>query len=292
MTIQLTSVAQPPGKHWEAVAFNQTTNELAVFGGAEFQGSKIFVTDSLWLHNDKWRVIDGGDVQGRWAHSMVYHNNILYMYGGIRLDSEGKEVILNSLYRYDDGWVKIADGPKLSLPTLVSADGNLLLAGQPLDNKNTYEIWKFFQESFQKKLTTKLEKKDEELRALSVGHDLVVIYASDTGLTFHNVNNGKITLIKDISRRTKFGITYNPLLTTYYLFGGLDHERNPLNELWEIRNNRAKKLTGQEFPSPRSSCSLLPADGGFIMYGGSETGGTLSNELWTYKPNQWIQIKD
>src|SRR5688572_24738579 len=77
---------QPPGKHWEGVAHNERTNELAVFSGAEFKDNKMFVTDSLWLFNSKWRFVDGNNINGRWAHGLVYHGNSLYTYGGLRFN--------------------------------------------------------------------------------------------------------------------------------------------------------------------------------------------------------------
>ncbi len=79
-----TALTQPPGKHWEGVAYNETNSELAVFSGTEYINNKWKVTDSLWLYNGKWRVVDDNSITGRWAHGLSYHDNAIYTYGGLR----------------------------------------------------------------------------------------------------------------------------------------------------------------------------------------------------------------
>ena len=281
--------SQPPGKHWEGIAYNQNTNELAVFSGAEFKDNKMLVTDSLWLFNGKWRFVDGNNITGRWAHGLVYHDNSLYTYGGLRFNAQQQEEVLNDLYRFNNSWSKLAEGPKLSLPTLLSLKGKLFLGGQSSENRKYFEVWELVGNSFQKKSSTETGDIDG-LRTLVVKNSFEVVYPSDSGLTFQNVTTGIITVVKDLPKRTKFGITYNANLDSYFLLGGLDEKENLSNDLWQIKNGRSEKLIGQDFPSPRASCSLLPTAKGFILYGGTEEGGKLSNAIWYYEEGKWIHV--
>jgi hypothetical protein len=285
------ALTQPPGKHWEAAAYNETTNELAIFSGAELKDTKWFVTDSLWLFNGKWRFVDGNGITGRWAHGLVYHNNALYTYGGLINNAQGKEEVVNYLYRFKDSWSKVTDGPKLSLPTLFSLRGKLLLTGQSYEDKKSFEVWELVGTTFQKHSSTHLGIERDRLWSLLVKNDFVVVFASDSGLVFLNITNGHTTIVKDLPNRSKFGITYNSNLDSYFLFGGLDEKNNFTNELWQIKNGLSEKIHGGSPPSPRAANSMLPTANGFILYGGAENGGKLSNEVWRYETGKWIQGK-
>lgn len=274
--------AQPPGKHWEAVAYNETSNELAVFSGAELKDKKFFVTDSLWLFTDKWQVIDGNGIPGRWAHGMVYHNSQLYTYGGMVYNSQNQEEIISDLYRFDKSWMKIDDGPKLSTPELFSVKGELLLAGQSAADMRNFEVWELKNGRLQKRMSVDLGTERDGLQTLLVKNEIVVVCPSDSGLVFQNINTGAVSVVRDLPVRTKFAVTYNLNLDCYFLFGGLDEKRNFTNDLWKIRKGAIQKLNDTNVPSPRASCSMVPTSTGFILYGGVETGGRMSNEVWQY----------
>lgn len=290
-SIHNVALPQPPGKHWEAVAYNQNTNELAVFSGVEFKDNKMLVTDSLWLFKNNWRCIDGINITGRWAHALVYHNNLLFTYGGLRLNGQQQEEVLNDLQMFNGSWSKVAEGPKLSSPTLHSSKGKLFLAGQSVDDKRNFEVWEIVNNNFQKQSSTKPGPGSEGFRTLFVENCFVLIYPSDSGFVFQNITTGIITVVNRLPKRTKFGITYNAHLGSYFLFGGLDEQRNFSNGLWQITDGRAKELILPNCPSQRASCSLLPTAGGFILYGGSEDGGRLSNALWHYEKGKWMSAK-
>jgi hypothetical protein len=285
------ALTQPPGKHWEAAAYNESTNELAVFSGAELKDSKWLVTDSLWLFNGKWRFVDGNDITGRWAHGLVYHNNALYTYGGLINNAQGKEEVVNDLRLFKDSWSKVTYGPKLSLPALFSSKERLLLAGQPHEDMKSFEVWELVDTTFHKLSSANLGMKRDRLWSLLVKKDFIVIYASDSGLVFQNITNGHTTVVKDLPKRSKFGITYNANLDSYFLFGGLDEKRNFSNDLWQIKNGLSEKLHGDNPPSPRAANSMLATANGFILYGGAENGGKLSTEVWRYETGKWIQMK-
>ncbi len=283
--------AQPPGKHWEGVAYNESTNELAVFSGAEVKDKKWFVTDSLWLFNGKWRFVDGNVIGGRWAHGLVYHDNALYTYGGLTYNAEQQEEVVNDLVRFKDSWSKVTDGPKLSVPVLFSLRGKLILAGQPHEDIKSFEVWELTGNNFQKRSSLDLGAERHGLRTLLVKNEFVVVYPSDSGLVFQNVTSGHTTVVTDLPQRTKFGITYNTDLDSYFLFGGLDEKRNFSNDLWQIKNGRSEKLVGKNPPSPRASCSLVPTRAGFILYGGVENAGKLSNAMWRYENDRWVHVE-
>ncbi|HNR08794.1 MAG TPA: hypothetical protein PKM27_15855 [Saprospiraceae bacterium] len=262
-------LAQPPGKHWEGIAYNQYRNELAVFSGAEFQDNQMFLTDTLWLFNGTWRFVDGNNITRRWAHSLAYHDNLLYTYGGLSLNASHQEEVLNDLLRFDGLWSKVAEGSKLVLPTLHSVKGKLLLAGQSLEDRKNFEVWELASNAFKKQSSTRLDVGNDGVRTLVVEDCFVVIYPYDSGFVFQNVTNGEISVVKDLPKRTKFGITYNHNLVSYFLFGGIDESRNLSNDLWQIREGQPEKLSTQDSPAPRASCSLLPIAKGFILYGGT-----------------------
>ena len=282
---------QPPAKHWEGIAYNESTNELAVFSGAELNNNKWSVSDSLWLFNGKWRFVDGNNIGGRWAHGLVYHDNALYTYGGLTYNAQQQEVVVNDLLRFKDSWSKVTEGPKLSLPVLFSLRGKLLLAGQLHDNLKSFEVWELTGSNFQKRSAIDLRAERHGLRTLLVKNEFVVVYPSDSGLVFQNVNTGDKTLVNDLPSRTKFGITYSENLDSYFLFGGMDEKRNFSNDLWRIKNGRSEKLVGGNPPSPRASCSLVPTHNGFILFGGVENAGKLSNAMWRYENGKWIHIE-
>lgn len=285
------ALTQPPGKHWEAAAYNETTNQLAVFSGAELKDTKWFVTDSLWLFDGKWRFVDGNGIAGRWAHGLVYNNNALYTYGGLINNADGKEEVVNDLHRFKDSWSKVTDGPRLSSPALFSLRGKLLLAGQPYGDMKSFEVWELVGTTFQKHSSANLGAERDRVWSLLVKNDVVVIFTSDSGLVFQNITTGHTAVVKDLPKRSKFGITYNANLDSYFLFGGLDEKRNFSNDLWKIRNGLSEKLYGGNPPSPRAAYSMLPTATGFILYGGAENGGKLSNELWRYESGKWMRQK-
>ncbi len=284
------ALTQPPGKHWEAAAYNKNNNELAVFSGAEQKDSKWFVTDSLWLFNGKWQLVDRNGIMGRWAHGLVYHHNALYTYGGLINNAQGKEEVINDLHRFTDSWSKITDGPKLSSPALFSLNDKLFLAGQPYEDKKTFEVWELVDNTFQKRTSANLGSERDRIWPLLVKNDFIVIYTSDSTLVFQNISSGHTTVVKDLPKRSKFGITYNENLDSYFLFGGLDEKTNFSNDLWQIKNGLSKKLYVSNPPSPRAANSMLSTVNGFILYGGAENGGKLSNEVWLYKTGKWIQL--
>lgn len=282
--------AQPPGKHWEAVAYNERTHELAVFSGAEFTDNKMHTTDSLWLFNGKWRFVDDNSITGRWAHSLVYHANTLYVYGGLAFNAQQQETLLSDLYRYQGSWRKVTEGPRLSLPALFSANGKLILAGQLQEDKKRFEVWELTSETFQRRSSAVLPSGADGLRTLLVKNDFVVVYPADSGLVFQNVSTGQATTVKELPKRSKYGLTYHSQLGSYFLFGGMDETRNFSNDLWRIKDGLAQKVTAENLPSPRASCSLLPTAQGLLLYGGTESGGKLSNALWQYDNGKWICV--
>ena len=283
------ALSQPPGKHWEAVAYNQHTRELAVFSGTELKDNKWFLTDSLWLFKGKWRFVDGNGIRGRWAHGLVYHDNALYTYGGLTYNAQQQEVMVNDLLRFKESWSKETEGPKLSLPTLFSLRGKLLLTGQPHDDLKSFEVWELVGNTFQRRSSVNLGERDG-VRSLIVQKDLVLVYPSDSGLTFQNLTTGHITVVRDLPKRTKFGITYSAHTDSYFLFGGLDEKRNLSNHFWQIKNGFPTKITVENTPSPRASFKLLPTAKGLILYGGVENGGKLSNEVWEYEKGKWRRM--
>ncbi len=285
------ALPQPPGKHWEAAAYNESTNELAVFSGAELKDNKWIVTDSLWLFNGKWRFVDGNGIPGRWAHGLVYHNNAVYTYGGLINNAQGKEEVVNDLHRFKDSWSKVTDGPKLSSAALFSIKEKLFLTGQPFEDMKSFEVWELVDTTFQKRWSANLGMERDRLWTLLVKNDFIVIYPADSGVVFQNITTGHTTVVKDLPKRSKFGITYNANLDSYFLFGGLDEKRNFSNDLWQIKNGLSEKLHGGNPPSPRAANSMLPTANGFILYGGAEKGGKLSNEVWRYETGKWIQLE-
>ncbi len=273
------------------MAYNESSNEFAVFSGTELKDNKWFVTDSLWLFNGKWRFIDGNGIAGRWAHGLVYHDNALYAYGGLIYNAQQQEELVIDLYRFKDSWSKVTEGPKLSVPALFSLKGKLLLAGQSYEEEKIFEVWELMGDTFQKRSSVNLGIGRDGLRTLPVKNDVVVVYPSDSGIVIQNITTGNKTVVKGLPKRTKFGIIYNANLDSYFLFGGLDEKRNFINELWQIKNGLSEKLTEENPPSPRASCHLLPTTKGFILYGGAEKGGKLSNEMWRYETGKWIRTE-
>src|SRR5690606_41999102 len=55
--------------------------------------------------------------------------------------------------------------------------------------------------------------------------------SSDSGHVFQNISMGQTTTVTNLSKLTKYAITYHPHLDSYFLFGGLDEERNFSNDL-------------------------------------------------------------
>jgi hypothetical protein len=284
-------MAQPPGKHWEAVAYDESVDELAVFGGVEFVNNKMMLTDSLWLYNGKWRFIDGNIISGRWAHGQAYHNNVLYVYGGLRFNENQQEIALNDLYRFEGTWEKVTEGPKLYMPTLISMNGQLLLAGLQFNDKNKFEVWELETNKLILRSSTNLNIEGDGIKIFVAEDDFVVSYNNSSGIVLSNINQGETTQLNELPKRTKYGLTYNSYLDNYFLFGGLDETNNPTNDLWQIKNGLVKKFVSRTGPSPKSSSSLLPTTKGFILYGGTESGGRLSTEIWRYENESWINTE-
>lgn len=170
-------------------------------------------------------------------------------------------------------------------------NGELIVAGFLQEDSNRFEVWILKGNTFQRRSSTTLSLGEDRPRVLLVKGDFIIVYLDSEGLVFKNITSGKTNTVKDLQKRTKYGLTYTPALDSYFLFGGTDEMDIFSNDLWHIKNGLATKIVNEEAPSPRASCRLLPTAKGFILYGGVETGGNLSNEMWRYEEGQWEQME-
>jgi hypothetical protein len=291
LKVSFMATAQPPPKHWEAVAVNEKTKELAVFSGGEFAGGKFFNTDSLWLFNGQWRLVDNNDVAGRWAHALTYHKDALYTYGGLSLNAENKETVRKDLCMYGTTWQQLAEGPMLQRPFLYSSNEKLVLAGQSNEVKTRFELWEFDGRKFRQTDTLHADVGNAGFHILPAVKGFALLYASDSAFVIKSMTAGVIETITGLPKLSKYGLAYSKKERGYFLFGGLDAQRNFVNTLWLIKDGRARKIEAIGAPSPRASCHLLPTENGLILYGGTASGGKLSNEMWRYEDGVWSLVQ-
>ena len=289
LTFFQTASTQPPRKHWEAVAYNNKSKELAVFSGAEFPGTGFTVTDSLWLFDQKWRFVDNNDIQGRWAHSMVFHEDALYTYGGFRLNESNQEIVLHDLQVFTNGrWTHVTDGPGFRKSSLFSTGSGLSLAGiMSAGDSLRFESWQLNNNKLSKTFERTLSADINVVEILLVKSQHILVVSSEAGMILLNAESGEKVMIKNAPRSEKYAIAYDSGSDSYFVFGGLLPEDRYSDELWQIKDGIAKKLSAPDHPSPRASCHLIAIPEGLILYGGSEPGGKLNNDLWYYNGKNW-----
>ena len=99
----------PPARANPSFTLDPTTGYIYLFGGEYFDGVQTVLLDQLWrYHRDSssWQWIQTPiRPPGRCAHSMVYYQQALYLFGGEKTQGD-------SYYHYKDVW-------KFDLPTLL-----------------------------------------------------------------------------------------------------------------------------------------------------------------------------
>ncbi len=284
-----TIIAQPPAKHWEGIAFNQKTNEFAVFSGAEFGNNSFSVTDSLWLFTSgKWKFIDNNDIEGRWAHALVYHNDDLYTYGGMNLDSLKKEKMLNDLHVYKEGrWKSIGNGPLLNLQKLFSSGNRLVLLGQSVTDQEKFELWELSDSVLKHKATFDLGITVDGFSIVKVKDKYMIGYPSDSGYVIASLQQKSAPIVlKNLAGISKTELVYNDKDNCYFLFGGMKGDKHT-GILWRIKDGMAIPQEAGPGPSARASARMVPTASGFILYGGQTADGKMTNELWFFENGKW-----
>ncbi|WP_336517393.1 hypothetical protein [Pollutibacter soli] len=280
---------QPPPKHWEAVAYNESTDELAVFSGAEFSHGKFYTTDSLWIFNQRWQYFDDNSISGRWSHALVWHKNDLYTYGGLTLNSKGAEVLLNDLYTFRKTWKKIGEGPLLNRPSLFSDAEKLILAGQSNLDQNVFEVWEISDNMFSKKMTIDIGFAPDGFALMNTKNGIVLSNFSSDGLIIRNLSNGETQEIKDQPKADKAAISYHPHQNCFFVFGGIKNNQVYSSDLYRIQDGHSKKISTSG-PSPRAGAHLLPATKDLILYGGTNEKGMPTSEMWRLENDLWKKI--
>jgi hypothetical protein len=288
----VTAIAQPPPKHWEAIAYNNSSNEFAVFAGSELQNKQWSYPDSLWLFKENWKLIDGNLRHGRWAHTLLYHQNKLYSYGGYTIGTNNSDSLLSDLLEFDGkDWKVAAHGPSLHLPQLYSSGRKLLLVGQSSSDPKRFEVWQLQKDSFTIVSSHTLSSEVNGFKICRASNGFVVVHSNDSSVVFEPLGTGQNRMIvREPGPISKFAVTYVDEKRSYYLFGGLDAQRNFVKRFWKITNGVATELTSPESPSPRASHFMVPARKGFLLYGGALEAGKLSNELWRYGNEKWTRL--
>lgn len=281
--------SQPPPKHWESIAYNERSKELAVFSGSEYVSNRSFPTDSLWIFNGKWKVLDDHSIPARWAHALTFHAGALYTYGGLMWDAQNKEAMLNDLWVHAGTWHKLAEGPVLHRPFLYSSGRRLLLAGQSAESPQRFEVWLFDGKRFNLTDTLHTDINYATFHILPAEKGYALVYSTDSGLVFKNMSTGVTNVVKNMPKRSKYGLAYSKKEKAYFLFGGLDAKRSFLGELWLIRNGVAQKMDASGGPSARASSHMVAAGQQVLVYGGVTGNGKVLNELWRYQNGAWVQ---
>ncbi len=290
-----TGFAQPEARHHESVALDRKTNVLAVFGGAEANGSNMSITNTTWIYDGAWKMIADAGITPRWGSGLSFHQRKLYAYGGLAWDSAKNEMLLNDLYIMENNkWKYLTHGPQLEQPQLVSLRNMLWLVGRSTTNKQQVEVWRFDAVNRTFVQTDQVALNNDNGNFYACGDmfgNLIVVSSKDSGIVVNNLSDAsksfEVALSKSIS---KYSITYNEEEDAFFLFGGLDGDRAAVTDLWKIKAGMAEMLSFASGPAARSSAHLVSPKGGILLYGGVHD-GKMTNELWQYSGGEWKEKK-
>uniref|UniRef100_A0A6B2KYL9 BTB domain-containing protein n=1 Tax=Arcella intermedia TaxID=1963864 RepID=A0A6B2KYL9_9EUKA len=205
--------------------------------------------------------------EGRYGHSCVVHDNILYAIGGVATDGS----YLENMLRYDLQtrtwlepltWGKDVNFPKNNFhSTVQKADGTILVFGGKSNGYNK-NLWSFDVED----LTWKLLTTKGDVPAGRYGHTIVI-----------NEENTKV-----------------------YLFGGYDNAFGLSNDLYELDLDTLTwssiKVTGDALPEARyGHFSVLHKDKKsniqLLVFGGRGAKHVL-DDIWVFdlKKSKWFEL--
>lgn len=90
------------------------------------------------------------------------------------------------------------------------------------------------------------------------------------------------------SARSGHAMVFDRANSTLILFGGKSNDGILLNDVWAWDDSW--KLITEDGPSARQSHRLVDTDQGILLFGGSNSEGSL-NDTWIFNGNSWAEIK-
>jgi hypothetical protein len=301
---QLQPKASPAARHDFGMVWDSSRNLAVLFGGMEkdsagVDGSPLQDTWEWDPSAGTWteRTTQGAKPSPRYAHSMAFAggSNKAIVFGGWDITTGGSK---NDLWEWDPtsgSWTERLTGTETGIPSprmyssLVADDAKTrleLIAGtteyysygqgvsgtggayvlppssSPYGSQGTREVWEINTASY--------ACQDRSA-------------PSNTPLP-----------------RSNHALAYNPTTGKTYVFGGLDINQQPFDDLWEWDGTTWTKVTTDVRPSARSDAGLAydPVRKSLILYGGqsNQTTGmyyqTVFGDTWEWSSTtrQWTQL--
>jgi MYXO-CTERM domain-containing protein len=300
---QLKPTASPAARHDFGMVWDSSRNLAVLFGGMEkdtagVDGSPLQDTWEWDPSAGTWteRTTQGAKPSPRYAHSMAFAggSNKAIVFGGWDIITGGSK---NDLWEWDPvggSWTLRLAGTEAGIPSprmyasLVSDDSKAkleLIAGTteysygqgipgtggaigyppssaPYGSEGTREVWEIN--------TTSYACQDRSA-------------PTDTPLP-----------------RSNHALAYNPSTGKTYVFGGVDMNQQPFDDLWEWDGKTWAEVTTDVRPSARSDAGLAydPVRNSLILYGGQgidSTGMYYQTVLgdtweWSSTTRQWKQL--
>jgi hypothetical protein len=288
-------LAQPKGRHLEDVAFDQSRQALILFGGVENHAGKFTESTKLfeWSGGD-WDSLEVSGPCPRRAQALFYDpaNKITTLMGGVTGDS-----ILHDTWSWNGTkWVFVDSNCPVKSPRAIydPANSRVLVYGDAFEKTREwisgmdqkFELWEF---------------KNAKWRRLSEagpqpsGPYAITYDSRKKALVFPAWENNKMTMWywatetwsqqtveSGPAQRNRFAIAYHEKDGAVYFFGGVDKQKNFMNDFWRWTRGQWEKMSFEVSPGPRGSLNMEYVNNKLLLYGGVSSNGKLLNEMWQW----------
>jgi hypothetical protein len=314
----------PIGRSLHAIAFNQSTGEMFIFGGkAHYKSENANVSDNqLWLWKDGiWQVAQSSNLPWREDAKMVYHekNQKNYLLGGRVYDTEGKVMVLDEFWEWNGKvWqlINSSNSPNKRLHFNMVYDSHrqkiVLFGGAKIDSlsKSTFsnEVWEWDGEKWENLMIS-------EAPSPRLAHSMTYSKALKKTLVIGGVNDKgeylrdmwawdgkKFELLSSQVPDIEFGMGNAVSIDEgnkikILLFGRSkptkDEPSKSKTFLWNGKTWEELGLSTQ--PSLRENHTLVfdSRNKQVLLFGGSgreESQFQSPNDVWIFRNNHWILI--
>src|SRR5690606_4778807 len=144
-----------------------------------------------------------------------------------------------------------------------------------------------------------LNKSDQQSDSTRTLQESNIEAKSTTILAFNKLNLQRMTWESIIPTgdelpRARKGFTIVGIQSKIYLFGGVDDENKPLNDLFilDVHTNKWEKCECNDKPSPRSNYAITVFDDKYIIVHGGQDGSLYYNDMhiFSIEKQSWIKV--
>jgi hypothetical protein len=266
LIVHFTSIAQLQaiGRSQHAACFDSKKGEMLVFGGSK-QYNKEDTTEKadnkLWAwNNGEWKILSESGPTWREDAKMVYHEmyNKTYLLGGRNYDANGKAIVLNEFWEWNDNtWRLISNsnpmGKRLHTNMIYDSERNriVLFGGVDIEKGFTNDIWEWD------------------------GKDWT-----------------KINTVNAPTRRIAHSMTYSKYLNKTIIAGGVSDKDEKLMDLWTWDGKQFAKINTKMPAIEPGSGNIVSYGRDILIFGRplKAEENAKNGSTWLYDGKNWKKI--